>query len=78
MPTIFRNGPYRFYWFSNESGEPAHIHVDRDNLSAKFWLQPLRLARNFGYPAHELRRIHTIVESRHKQLLEVWHGNSGI
>jgi len=27
MPTILRIGPYRFYFYSNEKGEPPHIHV---------------------------------------------------
>ncbi|MGB2611765.1 MAG: DUF4160 domain-containing protein [Isosphaeraceae bacterium] len=38
--------------------EPPHVHVDRDDLSAKFWLQPLGLARNFGFSPKELGRIH--------------------
>ncbi|HKI37036.1 MAG TPA: DUF4160 domain-containing protein [Gemmataceae bacterium] len=35
MPTILRNGPYRFYFYSHEPNEPPHVHVDRDDLSAK-------------------------------------------
>ncbi|HET9305930.1 MAG TPA: DUF4160 domain-containing protein [Candidatus Sulfotelmatobacter sp.] len=38
MPTVLRSGPYRFYFYSHEPNEPPHIHVDRDDLSAKFWL----------------------------------------
>ena len=40
MPTVLRSGPYRFYFYSHEPNEPPHIHVDRDDLSAKFWLDP--------------------------------------
>src|SRR2546430_8746289 len=40
MPTALRSGPYRFYFYSHEPSEPAHIHIDRDDLSAKFWLDP--------------------------------------
>lgn len=40
-PIYFREGGLAFGWFSNESGEPAHVHVfkgkDR-STSAKFWL----------------------------------------
>lgn len=36
MPTVLRIGPYRFYFYSHEPNEPSHIHVDRDDLSAKF------------------------------------------
>jgi hypothetical protein len=49
MPTIFRTGPYRFYFYSHETTEPPHIHVDRDALSAKFWLEEPALARNLGF-----------------------------
>ncbi len=48
--------PYRFYFYSHEPNEPPHVHVDRDDLSAKFWLQPVGLARNFGFSPKELRR----------------------
>jgi hypothetical protein len=49
MPTVLRSGPYRFYFYSHEPNEPPHIHVDRDDLSAKFWLSPVQLAGNFGF-----------------------------
>ncbi len=35
MPTILRTGPYRLYFYSHEPNEPPHIHVDRDDQSAK-------------------------------------------
>jgi hypothetical protein len=80
MPTALRLGPYRFYFYSHEPNEPPHIHVDRDDLSAKFWLDPVQLAANFGFRAHELREIQSIVLYRRAQLLEARHeffGGSG-
>ena len=60
MPTVLRSGPYRFYWYSHEPGEPPHVHVDRGEKSTKFWLNPREsgeaLARNFGFSARELGR----------------------
>jgi len=47
MPTVFRSGRYRFYFYSHEPNEAPHVHVDRDDLSAKFWLDPVQLVRNF-------------------------------
>jgi hypothetical protein len=75
MPTVLRSGPYRFYFFSHEPNEPAHVHVDRDNNSAKFWLQPVALARNFGFGARELRDIARIIRENQSLLLEAWHGH---
>lgn len=73
MPTVLRNGPYRFYFYSHEPNEPPHIHIDRDNLSAKFWLDPASLARNLGFNATELRRIQSLVADDQIELLEAWH-----
>jgi hypothetical protein len=75
MPTALRLGPYHFYFYSHEPNEPPHIHVDRDDLSAKFWLDPVQLAANFGF-----REIQSIVLDRRSQLWEAWHeffGGSG-
>ncbi len=30
MPTIYREGPYDFVFFSSDYGEPPHVHVKRD------------------------------------------------
>jgi len=62
MPTVLRVGPYRFYFYSHEPNELPHIHIDRDRESAKFWLEPVELARNIGFSAKELRKLQTLVE----------------
>ena len=72
MPTLVRDGPYRFYFYSHEPNEPPHIHVDRDADSAKFWLTPVALAANYGFRPVELRRIETLVERYATMLLEAW------
>ncbi len=77
MPTVLRTGPYRFYFYSHEPNEPPHVHVDRDDLSAKFWLQPIGLARNFGFPPKELRQIQKIIAEHEEALLEAWNGHLG-
>jgi hypothetical protein len=74
MPVVLRSGPYRFYFYSHEPNEPPHVHVDRDDLSAKFWLNPVGLARNLGFNARELLRIERVVAENQTQLLEAWHG----
>jgi hypothetical protein len=51
--------------------------VDKDGLSAKFWLQPVGLARNFGFSAKELRRLQKLVIQHQAALLEAWHGHLG-
>lgn len=78
MPTVLREGPYRFYFYSHEPNEPPHVHVDRESLSAKFWLNPVGLARNFGFGARELRRIEELVRKYQTELSEAWDGYFGV
>ena len=78
MPTVLRSGPYRLYFYSHEPNEPPHIHIDREDLSAKFWLDPVQLARNFGFRAHELRTIQSTIEERKYLLLEAWNEFFGV
>jgi len=68
MPTVLKIGPYRFHFYSGEGNEPPHIHVTRDDLEAKFWLQPVSLAANYGFRPAELSRIKRLVEE-HCQIL---------
>lgn len=72
MPTILRTGPYRIYFFSHEPNEPPHVHIDRDEQSCKFWLNPVALARNLGFNAKELREIESIILRNKDTLLEEW------
>jgi hypothetical protein len=70
MPTLLRSGPYRFYFYSHEPNEPSHVHVDRDDMSAKFWLDPVKLARSVGFKVKELRRIIKLVSEHVDEFLE--------
>lgn len=72
MPTVLRDGPYRFVFFSSDRGEPPHIHVQRDCDVVKFWLDPIAFAKNRGFAPHELNRIEQLVLAHRDQLLEAW------
>ena len=77
MPTVMRVGRYRFLFFSNENSEPEHIHVKAGNSQAKFWLDPVEMATNYGFKAHELTEIERIVRDNRDKLLEAWHEHLG-
>ena len=78
MPTVLRSGPYRFYFYSHDLvSETPHVHVDRDELSAKFWLDPVALAKNLGFAASELRKIERIVGAAQSELLDRWYREYG-
>jgi Domain of unknown function (DUF4160) len=72
MPTLLRKGPYRFYFYSGDLGEPRHVHVDAGESSAKFWLTPVAVHYNIGFSAHELRVIERIVVEHRQSFVEAW------
>jgi uncharacterized protein DUF4160 len=72
MPTVLRVGRFRFFFFSNEGQEPAHIHVKAGAEEAKFWLDPVQLVANYGFNGRELKKIQRIVEQHRDELLEAW------
>ncbi|HSC89426.1 MAG TPA: DUF4160 domain-containing protein [Polyangiaceae bacterium] len=77
MPTVLRSGPYRVYFYSHEPNEPPHVHVDREDASAKFWLEPVELARNLGFSPRELRQLESLVQTHRRNLLEAWNEHFG-
>ena len=48
VPTVLVEGPYRYFFYSADRTEPAHVHIEREAHRAKFWLSPVRLARSGG------------------------------
>jgi hypothetical protein len=61
-PVFHRESSYCFKIFSNEEMR-MHIHVLRDDMEAKYWLEPqVELAENSGFKEHELRKIQKYVE----------------
>jgi hypothetical protein len=76
VPTVLRDGPYRFFFYAGEDrAEPPHVHVERDNLRAKFWLETLRPVPGATFNPVELRRVQRIVREHQRQLLESWYDN---
>jgi hypothetical protein len=72
MPTVLRVGPYRFFFYSSDREEPAHVHVVRERDTAKYWLDPISLARSSRFERVELSHIRRIIEEHQSTLLEAW------
>jgi hypothetical protein len=73
MPTIYREGAYRFFFYSNENDEPPHVHVEGNDCVAKFWLEDARLAKNHGFAGPRLTRIQSIVKQHQEMMMRAWH-----
>ena len=76
-PTVFRDGPYRFHFFSRE--EPRiHIHVLSADGEAKFWIEPdIELAKSVGLGRAELRRIEELIVDHLEEITDAWERHFG-
>ena len=74
MPTVLRIGPYRFFFYAGDREEPPHIHVEHENQTAKFWLEPVRLERSRGFRSQDLNHIRKLVEENQALLRRKWDG----
>lgn len=72
MPTILYSGPYRFFFYSLDCGEPPHAHVERDENVAKIWLTPIRIQSTGGFKRSEINRILRLTEENLEKLLRGW------
>jgi hypothetical protein len=75
MPTVFRSGGFRLFFYSNEGlpREPVHVHVERGDSEAKFWLRPeAAIAYNNGFDARTLRLLVDLVEANRERIEKAW------
>ncbi len=79
MPTVFREGGYRFCFYSNEGFEPRHIHVIGHGGEAKFWIPSRRLVWSHNLNAVQLKQIFDIIKADTKRIKRAWdaHFNRG-
>lgn len=54
-----------------------HVHVQREKMICKFWLEPISLTQNYGYSPRELNRIRKLIQTYHAQIVEAWHEHCG-
>jgi hypothetical protein len=73
MPTLLRWKGYRFFFYSADGWEPAHIHVTKDRNEAKIWLENVTLAVNIGFSAKELNELIKKTRDEREPFLKVWH-----
>jgi hypothetical protein len=77
MPTVLLIGPYRFFFVSLDYPEPPHIHVRREKMVAKFWLNPVTLDRTGGFSRTEINQSAGLVNENRDFLLEKWYEHFG-
>lgn len=80
MPVVFRYRGYRFHFYSNEGDprEPVHIHVQKDDADAKFWLSPIvSVAYNRGFDARVLADLLDQVDRKRGEIERAWNEHFG-
>jgi len=74
MPTILRINGFRFFFYSNENDEPAHVHVQKGDAEGKIWLEPLPSAAYFKrFSSAEQKDILDIVRNNIEYLISKWY-----
>ncbi len=76
-PTVFREGPYRFYFFSREETR-MHVHVHGPDGEAKFWLEPtVELAQNYGLSTQQVNTVLRVIREREDDIRKAWKTHFG-
>lgn len=71
MPTVLRIKGYRFFFYTNEH-IPIHIHIEKDNKTAKYNLEPLELVYTRRFKASEISEIRRLVSENLEFLISKW------
>jgi hypothetical protein len=72
-PTVFREGGFRFYFFSREESR-IHVHVQGQSGEAKFWLEPtIELAQFAGLSQREINEALRLVQEHEHDIRSAWH-----
>jgi len=71
-PTIYREGPFRFFFNSREETR-MHVHIASSDGTAKFWLEPIvALEQYHGLKEKDLTRIEKIVREHRDEFIATW------
>ena len=73
MPTIFIVNGFRFFFYSNENNEPAHVHVVKGGANGKIWLLPkIEITYLHGFSLSEAKEIESIISVNIDLLIKKW------
>lgn len=76
-PTVFREGPFRFFFFSREEAR-IHIHVTSADGEAKFWIEPrIEPARSHGLDERDLVKLADTIERHEEEIRDAWNRHFG-
>ena len=72
LPKLFTVSGYTVYFWSNENGEPIHVHVIKDGNEAKYNVSPLIQIYNHGFKKHDIALIESIISENEAVIIDRW------
>lgn len=72
MPVVLRIRGYRVRFYGADLDEPPHVHVGKQGSEAKYWTEPVALAKSKGFAQHELNEIERILVEYRNEILQAW------
>ena len=73
MPEVFRKEGFVFFFYSNESNEPIHVHVRKAGGYAKFWIEPVELDYSSGMKTKDLTKAEELILININNIIEKWY-----
>ena len=63
---------FDFFFYSMEE-ERMHIHIEKGDCDAKFWLEPtIELVYNHGFTSKEIKNITQYIEEYERTIKDKW------
>jgi hypothetical protein len=76
MPTVLLIAGWRFFFYSNESNEPIHIHAQKAEMECKYWIDEenydLKEAFTFNMGTKDKRDVKKIIFSNFEYIVDQW------
>ena len=73
MPTLLFIHGLRFFFYSNENNEPAHVHITKGSASGKVWLEPaIEIVYLNGFTNSEEKMIIKAIETHYEDFKKRW------
>jgi len=76
MPTVLMLLGWRFFFYSNEGNEPIHIHCQKGDAEAKYWLdaQAFEISETYAYGMSpgDRRTVRSIIFQHFDYIVSEW------
>lgn len=74
MPTVLLINGYRFFFYTGDKDEPAHVHVEKGDGVGKIWLEPELKPQYFDHFKSQQKKEAMKLAAEHYGLLKSkWH-----